>query len=99
MTKTAHRCCGALRVEVSADPDAVAACHCGECQPRTGSVFGVGAIFKRENVRARAIQNVFPRRTGGAKGQDAFLPDMRNDGVLGSRFEAGPYRRCSRCFS
>ena len=40
MTRTAHCSCGALRVEVSADPDAVVACHCGECQRRTGSVFG-----------------------------------------------------------
>ena len=46
MTKTAHCCCGALRVEASADPDTVSVCHCGECQRRTGSVFGVGAFFK-----------------------------------------------------
>jgi len=61
MTKTAHRCCGALRVEVSADPDAVAACHCGECQRRTGSVFGVGAIFKREHVRSEGPSKIYVR--------------------------------------
>ena len=54
MTRTAHCCCGALRVEVSADPDAIGVCHCGECQRRTGSVFGVSAFFKRENVRAES---------------------------------------------
>jgi len=43
MTRTAHCCCGALLVQVSADPDAVGVCHCGECQRRTGSVFSVGA--------------------------------------------------------
>jgi hypothetical protein len=52
MMKTAHCCCGALRVEISADPDLVGVCHCGECQRRTGSVFGVNAYFKREYVRA-----------------------------------------------
>ena len=52
MTRTAHCSCGALRVEVSADPDAVVACHCGECQRRTGSMFGVGAYFKKEHIRA-----------------------------------------------
>ena len=52
MTRTAHCCCGALRVEVSADPDVVGVCHCGECQRRTGSVFSVSAFFKREHVRA-----------------------------------------------
>jgi hypothetical protein len=46
MARTAHCCCGALRVEASADPDTVSACHCGECQRRTGSVFGVAAFFK-----------------------------------------------------
>jgi hypothetical protein len=48
MTRTAHCSCGALRVVVSADPEAVVACHCGECQRRTGSVFGVGASSKRK---------------------------------------------------
>jgi len=61
MTRTAHCCCGALRVEASADPDAVAACHCGECQRRTGSVFGVGAIFKRESVRAEEPSKMYVR--------------------------------------
>jgi hypothetical protein len=53
MTRTAHCCCGALRVEASADPDVVGVCHCGECQRRTGSVFGVVAFFKKEHVFAR----------------------------------------------
>jgi hypothetical protein len=44
MTRTAHCSCGALRVEVAGEPDAVVACHCGQCQRRTGSVFGVGAF-------------------------------------------------------
>jgi hypothetical protein len=52
MARTAHCCCGALRVEASADPDTVSACHCGECQRRTGSVFGVAAFYKKEHVHA-----------------------------------------------
>ena len=52
MTRTAHCSCGALRVEVYADPDAVGVCHCGECHRRTGSVFSVSAFFKKEHVRA-----------------------------------------------
>src|SRR6516165_10045551 len=40
--------------------------------------------------RRRTVQNLCPPRAGGAKGQDAFLPDMRNDGVLGGRLEARP---------
>ena len=61
MTRTAHCSCGALRVEVSADPDAVVACHCGECQRRTGSVFGVGAYFKKEHVRAVGPSKIYVR--------------------------------------
>jgi hypothetical protein len=49
------------RVEVSADPDAVVACHCGECQRRTGSVFGVGAYFKKEHVRVEGPYNIYIR--------------------------------------
>ena len=61
MTRTAHCSCGVLRVEVSADPDAVVACHCGECQRRTGSVFGVGAYFKKEDVRAEGPSKIYVR--------------------------------------
>ena len=61
MTKTAHCSCGALRVEASVDPDAVGVCHCGECQRRTGSVFGVVAFFKKEHVRAEGPSNIYVR--------------------------------------
>ena len=59
MTRTAHCSCGALRVEVSADSDAVVACHCGECQRRTGSVFDAGEYL---SVAIGALHgNDFPR--------------------------------------
>ena len=61
MTRTAHCCCGALRVEASADPDVVGICHCGECQRRTGSVFSVGAFYKKEHVRAEGPSNIYVR--------------------------------------
>jgi len=61
MTRTAHCSCGALRVEVSADPDAVGTCHCGECQRRTGSVFGVVAFFKKEHFRAEGPSKLYVR--------------------------------------
>jgi hypothetical protein len=59
MTRTAHCCCGALRVQVFADPNAVGVCHCGECQRRTGSVFGVAAFYKKEHVRAEGPSNIY----------------------------------------
>jgi hypothetical protein len=75
MTRTAHCSCGALRVEVSGEPDAVVACHCGECQRRTGSVFGVGAYFKKEHVRTEGIDNTYVRDApGGRKVRNHFCP-------------------------
>ena len=75
MARTAHCSCGALRVEVSADPDAVVACHCGECQRRTGSVFGVGAYFKREHVHAEGHSKIYVRDgQEGRKLRQHFCP-------------------------
>jgi hypothetical protein len=100
MTGTAHCCCGALRVEVSADPDAVAACHCGECQRRTGSVFGVGAIFKRENVRAEGPSKMYVRDgQGGRKVKMHFCPTCGTTVFWEADMRPDHYRGRSRCFS
>ena len=61
MTRTARCSRGALRVEAAGELDAVVACHCGECQRRTGSVFGVGAYFKKEHVRAEGPTKIYIR--------------------------------------
>ena len=37
MTRIAHCCCGSLRAETTGEPVFVGACHCTECQRRTGS--------------------------------------------------------------
>jgi len=75
MTRTAHCCCGALRVEVSADPDVVGVCHCGECQRRTCSVFGVGAYFKREHIRTQGPSKIYVRDgQEGRKVRTHFCP-------------------------
>jgi hypothetical protein len=83
MARTAYCSCGALRVDVSGEPEAVVACHCGECQRRTGSVFGVGAYYKKEHVHAEGPHRIYERRPRRAKAQERFLPDLRDDGVLG----------------
>ena len=43
--------CGQLRLEVAGDPFAVSICNCLACQRRTGSVFGMQAAFKAEQVK------------------------------------------------
>jgi hypothetical protein len=42
--------CGAVRYVTHGDPERVTICHCTWCQRRTGSAFGVEAVFKHENV-------------------------------------------------
>ena len=84
MTRTAHCSCGALRVEVSADPDVVGICHCGECQRRTGSVFSVSAFFKKEHVRAEGPSNIYVRDgQEGRKVRMHFCPTCDRPRCLG----------------
>jgi hypothetical protein len=45
MIQIAHCCCGSLRADVTGEPAFVGACHCTECQRRTGSPFGVNTYF------------------------------------------------------
>jgi len=61
MTRLARCCCGSLHVETSGEPAAVVACHCEECQRRTGSPFGVGAYFEKEKVRIEGPSKVYVR--------------------------------------
>jgi hypothetical protein len=42
--------CGAVRYVTHGDPERVTICHCTWCQRRTGSAFGIEAVFKHENV-------------------------------------------------
>jgi len=59
--RTAHCCCGSLRAEALAEPIVVAACHCTECQRRTGAPFLVGAFFAKEHVRAEGPSKIYVR--------------------------------------
>lgn len=61
MTRTARCCCGELSVEASGDPAFILACHCLECQRRTGSVFGVGAYFPRSQVEIGSSGKIYVR--------------------------------------
>ena len=106
MTRTAHCSCGALHVTVSGEPDAVVACHCRECQRRTGSVFGVGAYFKRGHVQIEGPYNTYVRDAPEArKVRNHFCPtcgttvfweaDLRPDNVgvtVGAFADSGFFR-------
>ncbi len=59
-----------------ADPVHVIACHCNECQRRTGSVLGVGAYYKKEQVEIAGRNKVFVRDAPeGRKVRNHFCPE------------------------
>jgi hypothetical protein len=75
MPRIAHCCCGGLRVETTGEPTVVL-CHCRECQRRTGAPFGVGAYFKKDQVRAEGSEKVYVRGSdSGRKLRMHFCPD------------------------
>lgn len=50
MERTARCLCGELSIKVEGEPSICLACNCTNCQRRTGSVFGVGAYFKNDQL-------------------------------------------------
>jgi hypothetical protein len=67
--------CGRLTTRISGDPQFVGACHCRECQKRTGSAFGAGAYFHKEQVRLEGTATTYTRQ--GHSGRDlrySFCP-------------------------
>jgi hypothetical protein len=56
----------------------VAACHCTKCQRRTGSPFGVGTLFPKEQVRKVYVRG----SDSGQKIEISFLRRLRLLGVL-----------------
>jgi hypothetical protein len=43
--------CGAVRYRVTGAPFRTSVCHCTFCQRRTGSAFGLGAYFKKDEFQ------------------------------------------------
>src|SRR5262249_49443974 len=76
MAKIAHCSCGSLCAEVTGEPAFVAACHCAECQRRTGSTFGVGTYFPKEQVHTEGPSKIYLRDSdSGRKIEFHFCPD------------------------
>jgi hypothetical protein len=75
MQRTAQCSCGSVRVVAEGEPSAVVACHCLECQRRTGSVFGVGAYFPEARLTLSGETKQFARPTeSGAQFVTHFCP-------------------------
>jgi hypothetical protein len=79
MRRIAHCCCGSLRAEALAEPVAVGACHCTECQRRTGAPFGVVAFFANEHLRTEGPSKVYVR--DGQEGRKVHMHFCPNCGT------------------
>ena len=66
-TRHASCSCGQLRVTCEGEPFRISMCHCLECQRRTGSVFGVQARWRADQVRieGRATRYIRSGDSGG----------------------------------
>jgi hypothetical protein len=72
----ARCCCGALTLMLPGPSRLVVACHCLDCQRRTGAPFSVGAFYPADAVAIAGTAKEFTRvAASGGKVQSYFCPD------------------------
>ncbi|OPY99992.1 aldehyde-activating protein [Bradyrhizobium sacchari] len=71
------RCsCGAVSLSLPGPTRLVAACHCIDCQRRTGAPFGVGAFYPVETVTITGAPKAYVRAAAsGGMVRSHFCPD------------------------
>lgn len=68
--------CGALSLQLSQPAKLVVACHCLECQRRTGGPFGLGAFYPADSVIVSGTAKQFTRDgVSGEKVHTYFCPN------------------------
>ncbi|GLR87999.1 GFA family protein [Bradyrhizobium iriomotense] len=74
---TPARCsCGAVTLSLPGPSTLVVACHCIDCQRRTGAPFGVGAFYPAEAVTVSGAPKEFTRgAASGGKVHSYFCAD------------------------
>lgn len=55
--------CGLLRYRVQGNPTRITVCHCTWCQRRTGSAFGVAAVFPSDRHELRGPFRTYRHRS------------------------------------
>ncbi|PIE07173.1 MAG: hypothetical protein CSA74_08580 [Rhodobacterales bacterium] len=77
MKRTGHCACGAVRFETTAEPMAVGACHCTDCQKASGGGPNYVALIPRDAFRVtRGAAKAYVAK--GGSGKDVrrwFCPD------------------------
>ena len=61
MERIATCACGRLAVSCAGEPLKVSLCHCGACQKRTGSTYGIAAFFDRGRVSVLGDARTYAR--------------------------------------
>jgi len=69
--------CGQFRLRLKGEPALVSSCHCRACQRRTGSLFGVHAFFRQDQlVAVEGEHRTFSRQAdSGNPVTSRFCPD------------------------
>ncbi len=60
-TRTASCQCGGLTATCTGEPNVVSMCSCLTCQKRTGSAFGLVAVYPREAVEVGGASSAYHR--------------------------------------
>lgn len=92
------RCsCGALALSLPGPSQLVVACHCVDCQRRTGAPFGVGAFYPVETVTITGTPKPYVRTAAsGGKVRSYFCPDCGSTVYWQAENFACDDRRCRR---
>lgn len=68
--------CGQITVEAAGSSPAVVACHCIDCQRRSGSPFGVAAYYPTEALTIKGAAKKYTRATAlGGEFHTYFCPN------------------------
>lgn len=90
MRRTATCACGQLRIECEGEPAKVSACHCVECQRRTGGPFGIAAFFEADSTEITGSSRVYERIS-----DSGFQVRLHFCGTCGSTVFWYPSRKAS----
>jgi len=78
---------------VTGEPALLGVCHCPERQRRTGSAFGVGAYYPKEQARTAGPSKIYVRGgDSGRKIEQHFCPERGSTMFWSSQTFPGPYR-------
>lgn len=91
MQRIATCSCGELKIRCEGEPLLVSACHCSECQRRTGSAYGIAAFFDRDQTEPAGASLIYERAS-----DSGFAVIQHFCGKCGSTVYWYPTRRPER---